>query len=491
MAFFNITRFHLLVMLYWQFSMYMISQMLFPIFGIYVPKWRCMSGMSNQTYAKDCKLFAECNGNVEFENNFFQSAALEFDWTCGQAAHFTTVYIQIQFVGIILGTLVFGSFADAFGRKPAAIVDLLVAMSSSLIGGFAPNWQVLFASRFLIGFSVGGAVVAMTLCMELVLPEQRVPMRGLFNWGIARLCLTMSCFFFPEWRQSTLVFAPVCLCMLLIVILVLPESPTWLHNKGRIQKMHETEKYIAKVGKIEYVKSEVKEVDKSGTIIDLLKNPVLFKRLAVLWFMYFTSAISSYGNDFNSTTISGNLYLNQALFSIFIAASKLVLIYVDTKFPNFSRRNLHQGSQLLVCSCFFTLMFLNEHSVWILIVNLIGTIFIEYTWDAEGLAVVESMPTKLRSSAIGSCSLVARFGAILAPVLGYLNLYWPLSIYTIITVVGLVNLFVSYMWLVETKGVTLDNVELDDKLLEEEVHMATHHETSDLLNKAEKKKSIS
>jgi hypothetical protein len=53
------------------------------------------------------------------------------------------------------------------------------------------------------------------------------------------------------------------------------------------------------------------------------------------------------------------------------------------------------------------------------------------------------------------------------------------------------NLFVSYLWLVETKGVSLDTVKLDDKLLEQEAHLATHPEELELLNGVEKKKSLS
>jgi hypothetical protein len=61
----------------------------------------------------------------------------------------------------------------------------------------------------------------------------------------------------------------------------------------------------------------------------------------------------------------------------------------------------------------------------------------------------------------------------------------------VVTLLGLINLFVSYFWLVETKGVSLDTVKLDDKLLEQEAHLATHPEEQGLLNGGGQKKSIS
>lgn len=51
----------------------------------------------------------------------------------------------------------------------------------------------------------------------------------------------------------------------------------------------------------------------------------------------------------------------------------------------------------------------------ILIINLIGIVFIEYTWDACYLCAVEAMPTNMRASSLGSCSLIARIGALLSP----------------------------------------------------------------------------
>jgi hypothetical protein len=55
-------------------------------------------------------------------------------------------------------------------------------------------------SRFFVGFSVGASLVLTTLTMELILPEQRVPMRGIANWGTARLCE-----FFKVFRIQNLV----------------------------------------------------------------------------------------------------------------------------------------------------------------------------------------------------------------------------------------------------------------------------------------------
>lgn len=63
--------------------------------------------------------------------------------------------------------------------------------------------------------------------------------------------------------------------------------------------------------------------------------------------------------------------------------------------------------------------YINFKGIAILVINLIGTIFIEYTWDACYLCAVESMPTSMRASSLGSCSFIARIGALFSPTVSF------------------------------------------------------------------------
>lgn len=81
--------------------------------------------------------------------------------------------------------------------------------------------------------------------------------------------------------------------------------------------------------------------------------------------------------------------------------------------------------------------------------------FIEYTWDAVYLCAIESMETSSRASAVGSCSLMARIGSLLAPFLTYANTWWPPAVYFTIIVLGTVNLIISFMFLVSGSNIEL------------------------------------
>ncbi|KAK0415970.1 hypothetical protein QR680_012224 [Steinernema hermaphroditum] len=466
---FHANRFHLLVFVAWQFTIFFATQQIFPIFSNYVPKWRCGE---SEPFGKNCSAYLACEGKPQFEDIAFHSAALEFDWVCGPRAYLASLFSQIQFAGVLCGTFLYGTLSDCLGRRPIALLALVSGVIFTVLSGMAPNWQILFIARFFVGLAVGGdVVVVMTYVMELILPEQRIVLRGFFNWGIARLMLTTICYFFREWRQASIVCSVAALPAFIIVLVFFPESPTWLHNKRKLVEMRKSEEKIARIAGVNCVEVDHPDLEKNEDFRSLLKDPALAKRLFVLWLMWFVACMSSYGNDLNSNSLSGDLFLNQVLFAIFITISKFILVIVDTYKSDFSRRNLHQYSQAVVCTCFFSLtvlIILEYQGPAMLLVNLIGTVFIEYTWDACYLCAIEAMPTNMRGSSVGSCSLVARVGALLSPILPFLNSIWGPSAFLTVAVVGLVNLVTSYFFLVETKGINLDAVKIHEEDVEEE-----------------------
>uniref|UniRef100_A0A914DUY0 Major facilitator superfamily (MFS) profile domain-containing protein n=1 Tax=Acrobeloides nanus TaxID=290746 RepID=A0A914DUY0_9BILA len=466
---FNVNRFHFFVMLAWQFSIFFGSQMLFPIFSNYIPKYRCLDEESDAVFHKNCSLYLKCNGTIDFENNYFHSSAMHFDWICGPKAYLAPVYSKVQFFGVLIGTIMFGALSDRFGRRPISLIVLTTGILVCSLSGMVPYWHLLLACRFVIGLSIGGVlVVVCTFVMEMLLPEQRMALRAFFNWGVGRLLLTLICYFFNDWQSASIACAVASLPALLIVFFVFPESPTWLKNQGRIEEMHNSERKIAKFAGLKYVEKEYEPPVKSRGLMSLLREGDFLRRVSVLWAMWFTASLCGYAIDLHSSDLSGNLYFNQVLFSVIIAVSKMVLVLYDTLNTNFSRRKLHQQSQSMVIICFLILTLLTlfastYEGVFILIVNLIGIVFIEYTWDACYLCAVESMPTNMRAISVGTCSFMARVGALLAPSLAFLNRFWAPSAYMTVVVLGIVNVCISYAWLVETKGVVLDDVKIKDE----------------------------
>ncbi|KAH7719789.1 Protein K11D9.3 [Aphelenchoides avenae] len=475
---YNVNRFFILAAIAWQFNVFLGTQGIFAIFSNYVPRWRCSA---NESFARNCDVFVSCPEAVQFENHDFYSAALEFGWICGPSRHLLALQSQANYVGILLGTLLFGHLPDVYGRKPVSVGTLTLGIVAVAVSGFATDWRLLLISRFMVGFVASRTTFI--LVMEMILPEQRILLRGFANWGIARMMLTFVCFMFPNWRHASIASAVAIAPALLIVLYAFPESPTWLRQKGKLDDARRSDAKIVRMGGVATTDGQDGQhtsYHHTSSFLSLLRNPVFLRRLGVLWTMFFTASIAAYANDLNSSSLSGNLFLNQLLFGVLIALSKIMLVVMDASLPNFTRRNLHNFSQLSVCICFALLAILVavEANPWIILaVNLLGTMCIEFVWDACSLCAVESFPTEVRSRAVAVCFLVARVAAIFSPYLIHLNVYWEPSAYVLVTLVGLVNLSVAYMWLEETKDVSLAQVGLgaevkQDAVAEQETMLA-------------------
>uniref|UniRef100_A0A0N4ZWH6 MFS domain-containing protein n=1 Tax=Parastrongyloides trichosuri TaxID=131310 RepID=A0A0N4ZWH6_PARTI len=512
MAGYNLNRFHLLVLVTWQFSIFFAVQQIFPIFLNYVPKWRCEEnstsdfkwsdmkkisynlkenlGLLNinnkkmyfnnseklfytptdfqlysEEYEKNCQVFNSCPENfLIFKSGEFFSAALDFKWICdNDSSYIVSIISMIQFFGVLCGTVFYGFLADHFGRKPTSFFILSFGIFFLVASAFLEDWRYLLVFRFVIGLCNGGTMVVLFAYMnELLLSEQRMALRAFVNWGNARVATTIICYLFPSWRMASIACGIFALPAIFILIIFLPESPTWLYNKKKFTEYRDALKYISSLSG-DGPEPEIDNIDKN-TEVNIKKvwtNKDLRQRLLVLGFMWFTASISSYTNDLNSSSINDNFFLNQILIASFIAFSKVLLGIVDLYHPNFNRRNLHHHSQTAVCICFGIvagMLLLKYNGTFLMVFNLIGTICIEWTWDACFLCAIESMPTPIRGSAVGMCSLIARLGALMSPIIAYLSSIYAPSAYIVLSCVGFLNLISSYKWLPDTKGVDLNEV---------------------------------
>ncbi|GMS92662.1 hypothetical protein PENTCL1PPCAC_14837 [Pristionchus entomophagus] len=458
----GVNRFQLIALISWQCMNFFGGSNLFPIFSNFIPEWRCASG----PIGKSCDAYKLCHINQEtvtFTHMTFHSTAYEFEWFC-DGKKYAAISNQVQFFGYFFGTLLFGFASDVLGRKLIATFAVGLGIAATVVSALLHSTYLIFVARFFIGLAIGGQmVVGCTFIMEMLLPEQRMFARAYFNWGISRMLLTTICYFTQEWRAACYGIALCCMPAMLALIFIFPESPTWLLSKGRLDEMRESEKKIARIAGVEYVPVNHPIPEKPKSIIAVMRSGI-WKRLVVLWAMWFTAATSSYATDLASSRLSGNLYLNQFLFGLVLYVSKVILGIVDARFPAFSRRVLHQGSQFAAVACFGALAvfkLVGYNGVLMLILNILGIVFVEYTWDACYLCAIEGVETSSRASATGSSSFIARIGMLLSPLLSHIDEGLPGTVYIVVVVLGSLNLIQSYLFLVETKGVKLDEVSVD------------------------------
>lgn len=147
------------------------------------------------------------------------------------------------FLGMIPGALMWGRLMDRLGRKKCVLLSLALYGPLPIISAFSTSYEMLVAVRFLCGVILSGLlVVTFPLFEELVPVKVRGratvclsagwPVGLLVAIGITSLLLGSS------WRW-VLSFSSLAGFWAFAVYKLVPESPYWLAEKGRVGEAEE------------------------------------------------------------------------------------------------------------------------------------------------------------------------------------------------------------------------------------------------------------
>ncbi|WP_322003823.1 MFS transporter [Paraburkholderia tropica] len=182
------------------------------------------------------------NGTLEFFDQYVIAFVLLFilkPWhlTYGQ----TAVVLLSSGLGSMVGSFVWGWFADRFGRRPAMLCILLALSGSSICLSLTPDggWLYLSVFRAGIGFGVGGYSVVLAMVQEFMPAAKRGLVGGAISISAAfgLLLASLMTSLFAEalgWRGMFLIGGVPALFSL-FVFRIIPESPRWAAAKGRMQ----------------------------------------------------------------------------------------------------------------------------------------------------------------------------------------------------------------------------------------------------------------
>eukprot|EP01130_Rhizamoeba_saxonica_P018622 TRINITY_DN9385_c0_g1_i1.p1 TRINITY_DN9385_c0_g1~~TRINITY_DN9385_c0_g1_i1.p1 ORF type:complete len:314 (+),score=55.86 TRINITY_DN9385_c0_g1_i1:59-1000(+) len=101
----------------------------------------------------------------------FLSQVVSCEW---DLSHFdVAILTAVVFVGVLFGTLLFGSLSDRYGRKIIYIATSAITFIFSIICALSVNFPMLVCLRFIVGFGIGGNLVAITYMVEFLPPKNR------------------------------------------------------------------------------------------------------------------------------------------------------------------------------------------------------------------------------------------------------------------------------------------------------------------------------
>jgi SHS family lactate transporter-like MFS transporter len=152
-----------------------------------------------------------------------------------------TIAITLTLAMRPVGALVFGYFADRFGRRPTLMVNILLYSALEFASGFAPSLTALIVLRALYGIAMGGEWgVGASLTMETIPPKMRGLVSGLLQAGYPAGYLIASLVFFllfplVGWRGMFMLGALPALVVFYIRSKV-HESPVFIERQHRMER---------------------------------------------------------------------------------------------------------------------------------------------------------------------------------------------------------------------------------------------------------------
>jgi len=155
-------------------------------------------------------------------------------------------FASVTFAGLFIGTICFGYFADRFGRRNIFTWALLWYSLMTVIMATQSSVLSIDIWRFIAGVGIGVELVTIdTYIAELVPTEMRgraftvnqviqfcsVPMVALLSW----LLVPIDPFGIAGWRFVA-GFPAIAAVLVFWIIRIVPESPRWLAQHGRLEE---------------------------------------------------------------------------------------------------------------------------------------------------------------------------------------------------------------------------------------------------------------
>ena len=138
--------------------------------------------------------------------------------------------------GAIFGVFGTGAISDRIGRRASILIVGLIFTAGSLMSAAAPSVEFLILARFVLGLSAGSATQIIPVYIaEVTPPASRGRLVVMFQFMVVFgiLVAYLTGFALGDAWRWMFGLGTVPAVILMLGMLLLPESPRWLVNKGR------------------------------------------------------------------------------------------------------------------------------------------------------------------------------------------------------------------------------------------------------------------
>ena len=357
-------------------------------------------------------------------SGLFSGASVSFFGFSGLAS-----FVAATFVGLFIGTLVFGFAADKFGRRLVFTSSLVWYATATAIMAFQTTAFEIILWRMIAGIGIGIELVTIdTYIVELMPKELRgrafavdemiqflaVPIVALVAWRLVPL----QPWGFDGWRWVVLL-GSVGAIFVWFIRQRIPESPRWLISQGRLDDAERVtsgiERRVARElgASLPPPKVETME-EQQGSFFEIF-SPAYGPRTVMMMVFHFFQTIGYYGfaSWVPTLLIANGVGITSSLQYSFIIAISAPFgpLFALSIADKFERKWQIVVNAILIAS--FGLLFARQRDpVWLIVFGVLLTCANNWMSASFHTYQAELFPTRIRARAVGFVYSWSRLSAV-------------------------------------------------------------------------------
>ncbi|XP_015108616.1 organic cation transporter protein isoform X1 [Diachasma alloeum] len=376
---------------------------------------------------------AQCD-KWDFERTIFPETIIsQWALVCSRS-HYANILQSILMFGILLGNITFGSLADRFGRKIPLMISVILQLASGIGCAIVPWFPALLVLKLLSAMATGGTMVtSYVICMEMVGTQWRAAITVLYQipYSLGHMSLAGIAFYFRHWQHLQLAITLPSI-ILLGYWWVVPESPRWLLAVGKQQAASKILRKAAGVNKTEdkdipdmvrkhclHANSRKTASDHGASILDLFRTPNMRIKSLAIFFNWAVCGMGLFGMTQYIGQVGGDIFLNFAVSGATQIPGNFVAWWAMNKL---GRKITLIVSNGVAGTAALLLIIAPQNAAWLrLIFACFGIVGMSVSFTTVYLFSGELFPTVVRNIGVGTSSMCARIGSMVAPFIVSLN----------------------------------------------------------------------